>query len=103
MTEGGPNDSLEHATTLLRDAVARGLKVVVEPSSEAGKVAVFYWGGLPAFEGVIASVSVKYTMFLPSGIPVRATTSVSVKEAGRASSFPYGHEMIAGAEEQRAL
>jgi hypothetical protein len=30
-------------------------------------------------------VAVKYTLFLPDGTPVRATASVSVKEAGRAS------------------
>jgi hypothetical protein len=81
--EAGPNDSLEHATTLLRDAVARGIEVSVEPSSEAGQVATFYWSGEPRFRGVIASVGVKYTMFLPNGIPVRATANVEVKQAGR--------------------
>ena len=40
--EAGPNDSLEHATTLLRDTVARGIEVSVEPSSEAGQGATFY-------------------------------------------------------------
>lgn len=43
------------------------------------------WGGLPAFEGVIESIGTKYTMFLPSGTPVRATCSVKIKEASRAS------------------
>lgn len=42
-------------------------------------------GALPAFEGVIASVGTKYTMFLPNGTPVRATCSVKVSEASRAS------------------
>jgi hypothetical protein len=41
------------------------------------------WGGLPAFEGVIESVSVKYTLFFPSGTPARATVSVRVKQADR--------------------
>lgn len=44
------------------------------------------WGqrDMPIFEGVVESVAVKYTMFLPSGRPVRATCNVKVKETGRA-------------------
>jgi Contractile injection system tube protein len=38
-------------------------------------------GNLPAFRGVITSISTKYTMFLPGGAPVRATCAVKVKEA----------------------
>jgi hypothetical protein len=38
-------------------------------------------GGLPAFGGVVSSVSTKYTMFLPDGVPVRATCSVKMKQA----------------------
>jgi Contractile injection system tube protein len=44
------------------------------------------WGtGDLHFDGVIESVSVKYTMFLPAGTPVRATCTVKLKEASRAS------------------
>lgn len=44
------------------------------------------WGtGLPAFYGVIESVDTKYTMFLPSGVAVRAMCSIRLKEANRAS------------------
>lgn len=44
------------------------------------------WGSpssdnLPAFRGVIESLSIKYTMFLPDGRPVRATVGVKIKEA----------------------
>jgi hypothetical protein len=84
--EAGPNDSIEHATTLLREAVAKGLLTIVEPSGEPGRRVMVVWsGGLPEFMGVIESVSTKYTMFLPSGTPVRATASVRVKEADKAS------------------
>lgn len=41
-------------------------------------------GGLK-FEGVIESLSIKYTMFMPDGTPVRATCSVKLKEASRAT------------------
>lgn len=40
---------------------------------------------MPRFIGVVESVSTKYTMFLPSGIAVRATCSVKLLEADRAS------------------
>lgn len=41
--------------------------------------------GAIAFEGVIESIGTKYTMFLPDGTPVRATCSVKLKEASRAT------------------
>jgi hypothetical protein len=43
------------------------------------------WGKpeLPVFEGVIASLTTKLTMFLPSGLPVRATCGVKIMEAAR--------------------
>jgi hypothetical protein len=80
--EAGPNESLEHLTELLRTAVAQGLEVSVEPSSEAGQVVTFYWSGKPQFRGVIASIGVKYTLFLPDGTPSRATANIKVKQAG---------------------
>jgi len=43
------------------------------------------WGTLPDFEGVLESVSTKYTMFLANGTPVRATCSCKFKEASRLS------------------
>jgi len=41
------------------------------------------WGGagLPSFECVIESLSTKYTMFSPEGMPLRATCTVKLKEA----------------------
>lgn len=38
-------------------------------------------GGQTAFQGVIQSVSTKYTMFSPEGKPVRATCNVKIAEA----------------------
>jgi hypothetical protein len=38
-------------------------------------------GKLPEFQGVIESVSAKYTMFLPDGTPVRASCRVTIREA----------------------
>lgn len=81
--EVGPNDSLEHATKPLREAVAQGLEVVVEPSSERGKILTFSWGGTPGFQGVVESLSVKYTMFMPDGTPARATVGLKMRQANR--------------------
>jgi hypothetical protein len=38
-------------------------------------------GRIPPFQGVIESISTKYSMFLPNGIPVRATCTIKLKEA----------------------
>lgn len=58
-------------------------------SGEAGKkrppkVKVVWGAGtasFPAFEAVIESVAVKYTMFAPDGTALRATANVKFKEA----------------------
>jgi hypothetical protein len=86
--EGDANGSLEHATTLLREAVSNGFLIKVEADEAVNderrpaKVMII-WGGLPEFEGVIESLSVKYTLFLPSGTPVRATVNLRMKQADR--------------------
>ena len=38
------------------------------------------WGEHPPFKGVIESLDVEYTMFLPNGRPVRATCSLQITE-----------------------
>ena len=42
-------------------------------------------GKLPPFQGVVESVSTKYTLFMPDGTQVRATCSVKLKEASKIS------------------
>jgi len=51
----------------------------IDGQSHAPPVCKFIWGKLE-FKGVIEKVSQKFTMFLNTGIPVRATLSVSFKE-----------------------
>jgi hypothetical protein len=41
---------------------------------------VFRWGGLTGFPAFVSSVAVKYTLFTPSGTPVRAVCTVSIEE-----------------------
>ena len=46
---------------------------------------LFTWGeNFPAFKGVIESLSIRYTQFLPDGTPLRAICAVTMKEAVRA-------------------
>lgn len=44
------------------------------------------WGDMPSFKGVISSVDVNYTAFLPSGKPYRATCNVSMTELDAAQA-----------------
>ena len=61
--EGGPNGSLEQATAMLREAVAKGFLVTVEgsgePESRVTRLMVIWGGSSPQFEGVIESVGTK--------------------------------------------
>jgi LysM repeat protein len=41
---------------------------------------IFRWGGLTGFAAYVSSVSVRYTLFTPSGTPVRAVCSVTLEE-----------------------
>lgn len=51
----------------------------IEPSLHTPPVVEFHWGSLH-FTGVLTKASQKYTMFLPTGIPVRATVQVTFQE-----------------------
>jgi len=57
---------------------AKGL-MDIDSELHAPPVCIFIWGKF-RFECVIASSTKKFTMFLPKGIPVRATLTVSLKE-----------------------
>jgi hypothetical protein len=41
---------------------------------------IFHWGGLTSFVGYIHSVTVKYTLFTPDGLPIRGTATVNLEE-----------------------
>jgi hypothetical protein len=81
--EGGQNDSLEQTTLVLRNAVRKGLVMVVEPSTDMGRAPMIVWGKVLEFKGVVESLNVRYTLFLPDGKPTRATITLKMKEASR--------------------
>ncbi len=51
----------------------------IDPDLHAPPVCKFAWGGL-SFVGVLERAEQSFTMFLPNGIPVRATVDVTFKE-----------------------
>ena len=45
---------------------------------------LFIWGNeFPRFKGVIESLSIRYTKFLPDGTPVQATCAIKMQQAGQ--------------------
>ncbi|MFL6074143.1 MAG: peptidase M23 [Mycobacteriales bacterium] len=46
---------------------------------------IFRWGGLTGFPAFVSSVTAKYTLFTPSGMPVRATCTVAIEEIAGAT------------------
>lgn len=51
----------------------------INPDSHAPPVVLFAWGDL-TFRGVLARANQRFTMFLESGVPVRATVEVTFNE-----------------------
>lgn len=41
---------------------------------------IFHWGGLTGFPAFVSSVTAKYTLFTPGGMPVRAVCTVAIEE-----------------------
>ena len=53
---------------------------LVDADKHRPPLVMFSWGGFQ-FTGVVESLTLRYTMFLPDGKPCRATANLSVKEA----------------------
>jgi hypothetical protein len=63
--------------TLIRDADSTDPEQLRPPHVR------FLWGSFPGFLGVVASLSVKYTMFFSDGTPCRASASIKMTQADR--------------------
>lgn len=71
----------------VRELTAKVLALAqIDRTTHAPPVCRFVWGGAPmsgdrtTFKGVIDSISQKFTMFLNTGVPVRATLTLSISE-----------------------
>ncbi len=60
----------------------------------------FQWGSIMGFPGHIKSVTVKYTLFTPGGMPVRAVCTVALEEMGGETG---GQNPTSGALAARAV
>jgi hypothetical protein len=72
---------IDKLTSLAMQIDANG----AEDKKRPPKVKVEWGAAGLKFEGVIDSVDCKYTMFMPDGMPVRATCAVKLTEAGAVS------------------
>jgi hypothetical protein len=52
----------------------------VDVSLHRPPLVMFQWGS-QTFKGVVESLSLRYTMFFPTGVPCRAVANLSIKEA----------------------
>lgn len=83
--ESGGNVHSKYVETLLSyTRVMDPSKTAPEDKRRPTRVRIKWGNGIPPFEGVIESVTTKYTMFLPTGEPCRCTCSIKIKEAFRA-------------------
>src|SRR5258708_13869523 len=57
---------------------------LVDADKHRPPLVMFSWGGFQ-FKGVIESLTLRYTMFLPDGKPGRATANLSIKETETAA------------------
>jgi hypothetical protein len=58
---------------------------------------LFIWGkNFPPFMGVIDSLATKYTMFLQDGTPVRATVTLTMKQADKLAAKGSGKKAATG-------
>ncbi len=75
----GDKDVYGQTLTLLKMAE-------IDSMTKRPPMVTFTWGSrFPIFKGVISGLNVKYTLFLPDGTPTRASVSLKMKEASRAS------------------
>lgn len=67
----------ENQTGFVQRQVEELLSLVMQ---EAGRQVVFAWGDM-SFGGELESVSASYTMFRGNGAPIRASASLSIRQA----------------------
>ncbi|MCC6848012.1 MAG: hypothetical protein IT294_05875 [Deltaproteobacteria bacterium] len=62
----------------------------IDPTLNRPPMVHVVWGGFPSFTGVIENLSVRYTLFLEDGTPVRAICTLRMKQAAtvRAKKSP---------------
>jgi hypothetical protein len=75
-------DTFEKRLSVYEEFIMKLEKLVkVDEAKKRPPMVLFLWGThFPKFMGVVSSLKVQYTMFLPEGTPVRATVTMTIKE-----------------------
>jgi hypothetical protein len=76
-TSGGMGD-VAVDVSLLTAAIYQLVKI--QPKSHALPRITFTWGASLSFRAIVESIQQRFTLFSPSGIPLRATLSVTFRE-----------------------
>ncbi|MGE5595946.1 MAG: CIS tube protein [Hyphomicrobiales bacterium] len=61
----------------------------------------FRWGQTWSFKAVVASITQKFTLFLPDGTPARATVDLTLTQAEDPGKFPFQNPTSGGAAGHR--
>jgi hypothetical protein len=102
------------ATDTMDDKVVKTVEklfsccVATEDTRQQGKGSppwvIFKWGGMTGFPAYVASVTAKYTLFTPGGMPVRAVCTVNIEEiAGEQSGQNPTSGALAARDEHQLL
>jgi nucleoid-associated protein YgaU len=75
----------------------------INPKNKRGRPphVQFVWGNMWSFKAVIQSVSVRYTLFLPNGTPVRAVMDVTLQQILDEGLLPKQNPTSGGGPEVR--
>lgn len=85
--------------------IAKLMEVSIREEGEGKKLrppkVKFHWGLTWTFKAVITQMTQKFTLFLPTGTPVRATVDVTFQQIEDESSFPGQNPTSGGAAGRR--
>ena len=89
------------------DALARLMtisKSLIDPETNKGQppTCEFRWGAMWSFRAVVTDMEQKFTMFLPDGTPVRATVTLTFRQASETGRYPGQNPTSGGIAGQRA-
>jgi nucleoid-associated protein YgaU len=93
---GGPDDVTKRTDEIVK---------LAQPDIHTHRppVCALTWGRFAIFTGVLTSLAERFTMFLPSGIPVRATLSCSFVEVGKEATRREGELQSADVHKSRVV
>ena len=87
-------DTYEQKTDVRRftNKIARLMEVSIREEGENNKLrppkVKFHWGLTWSFKAVVTNMTQKFTLFLPTGTPVRATVDVTLQQIEDEGVFP---------------